>query len=548
MKTFIINKLHGIIKYYLIGSLLMVILGCGNSNDAINPSSSGIGSISFDIAWDDGVSNKSDDGSVILAIAPSGDVCDDYSISTINCKVYNASNVEVASSSWSCSSHQGTMTSVPAGSGMRLTLDGIVSGSVAWTGEQTGITVSSGQSTNAGTVNVSYIGNNTDPPSITLISPLDSAVDVATNATISVTFQESVVAASVNTSTFTLYNGSTQISGVVQYSSSNNTATFNPDSNLINGITYTATITAGVQSISGVQMTGDYSWSFTPFALPDTGQIDIYSSIFGEDSDYTINSPSFTDNGDGTVSDNNTGMMWQQEDDNSMRGWTDAISYCEELVLGTGSLPDWRLPTYNELFSILDYAGPSPAIDTSVFPGTDNTGELYWTSSDPVQSSSNEALSIYFAASGFTWTIDKTTLGYVRCVRGNVFPSSDFTDNSDGTVTDNATGLMWQQNEAGTGVWEDAIDYCENILTLAGYSDWRLPNIKELETLLDFSRISGPAINTAYFPNAMSDYYWSSTAYFDFTDAAADIDFSSTSVNTLWTHSMTDIYNVRCVR
>ena len=81
-------------------------------------------------------------------------------------------------------------------------------------------------------------------------------------------------------------------------------------------------------------------------------------------------------------------------------------------------------------------------------------------------------------------------------------------------VRDNATGLVWQKDTApGTYNWQQAIDYCENLI-LGVYSDWRLPTIKELSTIVDSSiPYPGPTINTDYFPNTVSSDYWSSTTY-----------------------------------
>jgi len=95
--------------------------------------------------------------------------------------------------------------------------------------------------------------------------------------------------------------------------------------------------------------------------------------------------------------------------------------------------------------------------------------------------------------------------------------AGDFTDHGDGTVTDANTGLMWQQGEAGSMNWEDALTYCE-ALSLAGYTDWRLPNIEELKSITDDSFYM-PAIDTKYFPEAQSLFYWSST-----TDASSASD------------------------
>lgn len=84
-----------------------------------------------------------------------------------------------------------------------------------------------------------------------------------------------------------------------------------------------------------------------------------------------------------------------------------------------------------------------------------------------------------------------------------------------GTVTDTTTDLMWQQESAGPMTWEEAIKYCED-LRLGGYNDWRLPSDVELISLRDSSRFS-PAIDTHYFPNTQSSYYWSSTTDAQYT-------------------------------
>ena len=98
--------------------------------------------------------------------------------------------------------------------------------------------------------------------------------------------------------------------------------------------------------------------------------------------------------------------------------------------------------------------------------------------------------------------------------------SADFVRNSDQTVTDTKTGLMWQDNTDAKTVeinWQEAIDYCEN-LSLAGYSDWRLPNYNELESIVDYDR-RDPAIDPT-FQNVVSNGYWSSTTVASDTDNA----------------------------
>ena len=121
--------------------------------------------------------------------------------------------------------------------------------------------------------------------------------------------------------------------------------------------------------------------------------------------------------------------------------------------------------------------------------------------------------------------LDKSFLYYVRAVREGQCGSLDnFVDNGDGTVSDTDTGLMWQKDTApGTYTWQQALSYCETS-TLAGYNDWRLPNVNELHSIVDYSR-QLPTINTTYFPNTVSSYYWSSTTLVSYTDSARVVDF-----------------------
>ena len=108
--------------------------------------------------------------------------------------------------------------------------------------------------------------------------------------------------------------------------------------------------------------------------------------------------------------------------------------------------------------------------------------------------------------------------------KGVAWPEPRFTDNEDGTVTDNLTGLMWAQNANADGakkIWSAALTYC-NDLNLGGYTDWRLPNVKELQSLIHYG-VYDPAVpNTAGtdkwsegdpFSGVESDDYWSSTTY-----------------------------------
>lgn len=119
----------------------------------------------------------------------------------------------------------------------------------------------------------------------------------------------------------------------------------------------------------------------------------------------------FTDNGDGTVTDKNTGLMWQQRDDNVERTWNEAMAYCEDLELAGHT--DWRLPDKDELMSIVDKSRENPAINTDFFPGTRSSS--YWSSSTHVDCA-GDAWDVHFHG-GRVGYGSKAYGTYVRCVR-----------------------------------------------------------------------------------------------------------------------------------
>jgi len=265
-------------------------------------------------------------------------------------------------------------------------------------------------------------------------------------------------------------------------------------------------------------------WSM--LKLPDTGQTTSYTTVPGEDADYLINPPSYTDNGNGTITDNVTGLMWQKADGGEMT-LSDAQNYAQNTLNTTnfGGYNDWRMPTIHELMSILRHDRANPALNTSYFTspgvsgGTWNT--VYWWSKDQRVGNSNQWCANAGGGIGpkpLTETISAGgTLNYrIRCVRGAAspaYPRSRFINNGNGTVTDTDTGLVWQQGELVSALdWTNALNYTAG-LVLGGFQDWRLPNIKELESLNDEMR-SNPSIDTNFFPNARSARYWSSTTQF----------------------------------
>jgi len=125
----------------------------------------------------------------------------------------------------------------------------------------------------------------------------------------------------------------------------------------------------------------------------------------------------FCDQGDGTISDNNTGLMWQRSDDGQERKWNDAIDYCKGLPLAGKN--DWRVPNKDELGSLVDKTKYAPASNTEYFPDTKIGGFFsraeYWSSTVHASDMAYAwNVNFYFGELGYH---DKMLTGYVRCVR-----------------------------------------------------------------------------------------------------------------------------------
>ncbi len=246
--------------------------------------------------------------------------------------------------------------------------------------------------------------------------------------------------------------------------------------------------------------------------LPDTGETQSYTTTFGEDHDYLINVPSFTNNNNGTITDNVTGLMWQQVDGGEMT-FENAVTYCNSLTLGGYS--GWRLPTPIEAYSILIHQNSNPAINTNFFTLT--TAEYWWTS--VFENNSTTKVWCTNAGGGIgnhpkieTISAGGTKKFHARAVRTVTTPTTitnHFTDNGD-AITDNLTQLVWQKIPNTVALtWEQALVYAEG-LTIGTSSDWRLPNIKELQSLNN-ELATNPSVFSPYFSNVGIHNYWSST-------------------------------------
>ncbi len=218
-----------------------------------------------------------------------------------------------------------------------------------------------------------------------------------------------------------------------------------------------------------------------------------------------------------------------------------------------GGFSDWRLPTRRELCSLISWDKYDPVMDTDWFPNT--TSETYWTYS--TTASDTNFIWMILSTAGQVARSHHQVGRHVLAVYGDFLPNSNFVDNLDGTVTDQATGLMWQkcsmgQTWSGTEcienpeilTWEQALAEAEE-LEFAEYHDWRLPNINELQTIVDGTE-HNPAVYTLFAEDTEPNDYWSSTTFSNSANAAWHVHFEHGLVNA--SDKSVSKYYVRAVR
>lgn len=298
------------------------------------------------------------------------------------------------------------------------------------------------------------------------------------------------------------------------------------------------------------------------YKIVDTGQITFYDDgsiistpnkdqpFYGQDAQYSGNQPSYTDNLDGTITDNVTGLMWQQ-------AMGEKISFDESFIkadsLSLAGFPDWRVPTIKELYSLILFTGQvkgataiSFFIDTNYFDqplGNLDLGEREidaqtWTSTEYVgrtMQNDETVFGVNFVdgrIKGYPKykpsTSDANKM-YFRMVRGNEqYGKNNFVDNKDSTISDFSTGLMWQKGDDGIARdWEESLSYAENS-EFAEYDNWRLPNAKELQSIVDYTRspqtTNSPAIDPIFETTEINDpdgnpghypFFWTGTTHLD---------------------------------
>ncbi len=288
-----------------------------------------------------------------------------------------------------------------------------------------------------------------------------------------------------------------------------------------------------------------------PYALVSTGQTGCYTTagqvdcaaaaLVGQDAQWRGAAADYTLPGDGTVIDAVTGLQWTEAHLGQM-SWTDA--WDAAAAARVGGYDDWRLPSLKELYSLMNFDGATgqsaadsiPYLDDGVFDfeyGDEAAGERfidaqYWSATEYVGTTMNGDHTVFgvnFADGRIKGYPTAPPQGgeahhFVRLVRGNpAYGVNQLIDGDDGTVTDAATGLQWMQADAGQGMdWAAALAWCEG-LDLAGHSDWRLPDAKSLQSIVDYGRspttTDSAAIDPVFSVSDPQLYFWTSTTHRD---------------------------------
>lgn len=315
----------------------------------------------------------------------------------------------------------------------------------------------------------------------------------------------------------------------------------------------------------------------SPIELPRTGQAISYSP--GDSGALHIGrawpAPRFTDNRNGTIRDNLTGLIWSG-DANPLAGrysggttvWQQALDEINRLnaesYLGYN---DWRLPNINELSSLVHLGEQAQHswLSSNGFTGVADT--YYWSGSSVIRAGSQawtqnmtegaagalpkSGLALVWPVRGVSDLLPST--GQLACFNpagqeiectgsgqdgelrsGVPWPASRFSDNGDGTITDTMTGLIWPQNANpamdatfsfsgdGSMIWPDALECVARLNERAylGYSDWRLPNRNEIVSLVNYAEVTpGAQLSMAGVDNLQQRYWSSGTSAANPSDA-----------------------------
>ena len=318
--------------------------------------------------------------------------------------------------------------------------------------------------------------------------------------------------------------------------------------------------------------------------IPDTGQTKCYTDVrelsacpepgsrfFGQDAQFQGPAMNYHDNGDGTVTDRVTGIVWSKAVEARKVSLEEAESMAAELRLG--GYRDWRVPNIKELYSLINFSGRAPMMGPGQRDRKDENQAVPYINTDYFNFkygkilAGERSIDAQWLSStryvSFTMAHNLTLFGvnftdgrikgygyagpnprrekkfYVRFVRGSAYGENDFKANGDGTVTDGATGLTWARADSGRAMtWEEALAFARNS-RLGSHSDWRLPNAKELQYIVDYTRspdtTDSPAIDPIFSATPVTNeagqkdfgHYWTSTTHLDGPrpDAAVTICF-----------------------
>ncbi len=332
-------------------------------------------------------------------------------------------------------------------------------------------------------------------------------------------------------------------------------------------------------------------FALPPYPVVDTAQLKCYDNrseiappkkgeaFYGQDAQFHLHPPNYTLSADGlTVLDNVTGLTWQRSPDtdgNGILNRADKLTLTQAQALPAklnaarfGGYNDWRLPTIKELYSLIifsgmDPSGPSsdaarmkPFIDTRFFKfayGDTRAGERtidsqYASSTKYVGKGArgfDKLFGVNFAdgrIKGYDLFMpgggmEKTF--FALCVRGNpAYGKNIFQGSQNGIITDNASGLMWSKSDSGRGMnWQDALAWVQqkNAENFLGHNDWRMPNAKELQSIVDYSRSPDTSRSAAIDPlfhcmqianeagQADFPFYWTGTTHASFIGGGAAV-------------------------
>ena len=289
-------------------------------------------------------------------------------------------------------------------------------------------------------------------------------------------------------------------------------------------------------------------------------------SLHGQNASHQGNTPKYRDNNDGTITDLVTGLIWTKTLDlnedgeiNSLDQMTVGDALASATNVYVGGYTDWRVPTLKEAYSLINFEGvdvgissmlpatPKPFINTDFFDfgyGDTSVGDRYIDAhivtttfySGKVYKFLQTMFGVNFAdgrIKGYPPAIGMNGLSspkfYVYYVRGATnYGVNNFIDNKNGTITDKATSLMWSQADSLKGMdWATALKWVQkkNKENYLGYSDWKLPDVKELQSIVDYTRSPSASNSAAIDPifsstsivNEAGDkdwpWYWSSTTH-----------------------------------